>query len=118
MAVNSESGGDRDFVTISDAGSVDRDDLPAFADHLLEGRTQLASETGYPMKFDGNSRRGLSPFDVASSDDVPAYSPHTVLELLPVHVRADQERDGAVQCVAAYARDRNECKDVALAELV
>ena len=38
-------------MTIFKTGSVDRDDYPDLAEHLLEGRTQLASETGYLMKF-------------------------------------------------------------------
>jgi hypothetical protein len=116
MAVKPGSGGDRDFVTIFKTGSVDRDDYPELADHLLEGRTQLAAETGYLMKFGDISHRGLTPFDVASLHDVPAYPlPHAALASLPAHVRADLERDGAVQPFAAYDRDAHEFEDVALA---
>jgi hypothetical protein len=103
-------------VPIFKTGSVDRDDYPELAEHLLEGRTQLAAETGYLMKFGDISHRGLTPFDVASLHDVPAYPlPHAALESLPAHVRADLERDGAVQLFAAYDRDAHEFEDVALA---
>jgi hypothetical protein len=79
-----------DFVTIFKTGSVDREDHPELAELLLEGRTQLAAETGYLMKFGDVSHRGLTPFDVASLHDVPAYPlPQTALDSLPPHVRAD-----------------------------
>jgi hypothetical protein len=81
MAVNPGAGGDRDFVTIFKTGSVGRDDYPKLADHLLEGRTQFAAETGYLMRFGDISHRGLTPLDVASLHNVPAYSlPHAALE--------------------------------------
>jgi len=116
MAEHPPSGGDRDFVTIFKTGSVDRDDYPELTEHLLEGRTQLASETGYLMKFGNVSHRGLTPFDVASLHDVSAYPlPQTALESLPAHVRADLERDGAVQMLAAYHRDDHRFDDVVLA---
>jgi len=116
MAVQPGSDGGRDFVTIFKTGSVDRDNYPKLAEHLLEGRTQLAAETGYLMKFGDISHRGLTPFDVASLHDVPAYPlPHAALESLPAHVQADLERDGAVQLFAAYDRDAHEFEDVALA---
>lgn len=93
----STSGVDRGFLTNLRTGSVDRDDYPALAEHLLEGRTQLASETGYLMKFGDVSHRGLTPFDVASPHDVPAYPlARAALESLPAHVRANLERDGAL----------------------
>jgi nitric oxide reductase NorQ protein len=67
---------------------------------------ELASETGYLMKFGDVSHRGLTPFDVASLHNVPAYPlPEAALESLPAHVRADLERDGAVQMIAVYDRD-------------
>lgn len=110
------SDGDRDFVTIFKTGSVDRDDYPELAEHLLEGRTQLAAETGYLMKFGDVSHQGLTPFDVASLHDVPAYPlPEAALESLPAHVRADLERDGAVQLFATYDREEHGFGDVALA---
>jgi len=116
MPEHPPSGGDRDFVTIFKTGSVDRDDYPDLAEHLLEGRTQLASETGYLMKFGDVSHRGLTPFDVASLHDVPAYPlPEAALESLPTHVRADLERDGAVQMFAVYDRENHQFEDVALA---
>ncbi|MDX1746935.1 MAG: hypothetical protein R3324_13435, partial [Halobacteriales archaeon] len=116
MAAHPPSGGDRDFVTIFKTGSVDRDDYPDLAEHLLEGRTQLASETGYLMKFGDISHRGLTPFDVASLHDVPAYPlPQAALEALPAHVRADLERDGAVQMFASYDRENHRFEDVMLA---
>jgi hypothetical protein len=107
---------DRDFVTIFKTGSVDCDDYPDLAEHLLEGRTQLASETGYLMKFGDVSHRDLTPFDVASLHDVPAYPlPEAALESLPAHVRADLERDDAVQMFAVYNREHHRFEDVALA---
>lgn len=116
MATQPGSDGGRDFVTIFKTGSVDRGDYPELAEHLLEGRTQLASETGYLMKFGDVSHRGLTPFDVASLHDVPAYPlPETALELLPAHVRADLEQNGAVQMFASYDRDHHRFEDVALA---
>jgi hypothetical protein len=36
MAEHPPSGGNRDFVTIFKTGSVDRDDYPDLAEHLLE----------------------------------------------------------------------------------
>jgi hypothetical protein len=116
MAAHPPSGGDRDFVTIFKTGSVDRDDYPELVEHLLEGRTQLASETGYLMKFGDVSHRGLTPFDVASLHDVPAYPlPQAALESLPAHVRADLERDGAVQMFGVYNRENHRFDEVALA---
>ena len=116
MATQPGSDGGRDLVTIFKTGSVDREDYPELAEHLLEGRTQLAAETGYLMKFGDVSHRGLTPFDVASLHDVPAYPlPQAALESLPAHVRADLERDGAVQLFAAYDRERHEFEDAALA---
>jgi hypothetical protein len=68
------------------------------------------------MEFGDISHRGLTPFDVASLHDVPAYPlPHAALESLPAHVRADLERDGAIQLFAVYDRDAHEFEDVALA---
>ena len=49
MATQPGSDGGRDLVTIFKTGSVDREDYPDLAEHLLEGRTQLAAETGYLM---------------------------------------------------------------------
>jgi hypothetical protein len=116
MAALPGSDGGREFVTIFKTGSVDRDDYPELAEHLLEGRTELASETGYPMKLGDVSHRGLTPFDVASLHDVPAYPlPVAALESLPAHVRADLERDGAVQMFAVYDREHHRFEDVALA---
>jgi hypothetical protein len=46
MAVQPPGDNGGDFVTILKTGSIDRDDYPELAEHLLEGRTQLASETG------------------------------------------------------------------------
>ena len=116
MPEHPPSGGDRDFVTIFKTGSVDRADYPDLAEHLLEGRTQLASETGYLMKFGDVSHRGLTPFDVASLHDVPAYPlPEAALESLPAHISADLERDGAVQMFAVYDREHHRFEDVALA---
>ncbi|WP_255152708.1 hypothetical protein [Halorarius halobius] len=116
MATHPPSSGGRDFVTIFKTGSVDRDDYPELTEHLLEGRTQLASETGYLMKFGDVSHRGLTPFDVASLHDVPAYPlPHPALESLPAHVRADLEQDGAVQMFASYDRESHQFEDVVLA---
>jgi len=116
MATHPGSDSGRDFVTIFKTGSVDRDDYPDLAEHLLEGRTQLASETGYLMKFGDVSHRGLTPFDVASLHDVPAYPlPQTALESLPAHVRADLERDGAVQMFASYDRESHQFDNVTLA---
>lgn len=73
MVASPGSDGDRDFVTIFKIGSVDRNDYPELAEHLLAGRTQLAPETGYLMRFGDVSHRGLTTFDVASLHDVPAY---------------------------------------------
>ena len=116
MATHLGSDGGRDFVTIFKTGSVDRDDYPDLAEHLLEGRTQLASETGYLMKFGAVSHRGLTPFDVASLHDVQAYPlPKTALESLPAHIRADLEQNGAVQMFASYDRDQHRFEDIALA---
>ena len=116
MVAQPPSRDDRDFVTIFKTGSVDRDDYPELAEHLLEGRTQLASETGYLMKFGDVSHRGLTPFDVASLHDVPAYPlPKTALESLPAHVRADLEQNGAVQMFGSYDREQHRFEDVALA---
>jgi hypothetical protein len=116
MAAQPGSDGGRDFVTIFKTGSVDRDNYPELAEHLLEGRTQLAAETGYLMKFGDVSHRGLTPFDVASLHDVPAYPlPKAALESLPAHVRADLERNGAVQLFATYDRENHEFQDIALA---
>ena len=116
MVAQPPSSDDRDFVTIFKTGSVDRDDYPELAEHLLEGRTQLASETGYLMKFGDVSHRGLTPFDVVSLHDVPAYPlPKTALEPLPAHVRADLEQNGAVQMFASYDRDQHRFEDVTLA---
>ncbi|MES3161226.1 MAG: hypothetical protein PPP55_06600 [Halorubrum sp.] len=116
MAAHPPSGGDRDFVTIFKTGSVDRDDYPELVEHLLEGRTQLASETGYLMKFGDVSHRGLTPFDVASLHDGPAYPlPQAALESLPADVRADLERDGAVQMFGVYNREHHRFDEVALA---
>ena len=116
MAAHPPSGSGQEFVTIFKTGSVDRDDYPDLAELLLEGRTQLASETGYLMKFGDISHRGLTPFDVASLHDVPAYPlPQTALESLPAHVRADLEQDGAVQMFASYDRESHRFEDVTLA---
>jgi hypothetical protein len=116
MATHPPSNGDRDFITVFKTGSVDRDDYPDLAEHLLEGRTQLASETGYLMKFGDVSHRGLTPFDVASLHDVPAYPlPKSALESLPAHVRADLEQNGAVQMFASHDREQHRFEDVALA---
>jgi hypothetical protein len=116
MAAHPPSGSGQDFVTIFKIGSVDRDDYPDLAELLLEGRTQLASETGYLMKFGDVSHRGLTPFDVASLHDVPAYPlPQTAIESLPAHVRADLEQDGAVQMFASYDRESHRFEDVTLA---
>jgi hypothetical protein len=116
MVEKSSIGGDRNLVTIFKTGSVDREDHPELAEHLLEGRTQLASETGYLMKFGDASHRGLTPFDVASLHDVPAYPlPMAALESLPAHVRADLEREGAVQIFAVYDPDDHRFDDIALA---
>jgi hypothetical protein len=109
----SESG--QDFVTIFQTGSVDRDEFPDLATSLLEGRTQLAAETGYLMKFGNVSHRSLTPFDVASLQDVPAYPlPKTALDSLPANVRADLEQTGAIQMFAQYNRDDHHFEDVAL----
>jgi hypothetical protein len=68
------------------------------------------------MKFGDVSHRSLTPFDVASLHDVPAYPlPEAALESLPAHVRADLERDGAVQMFADYDREHHRFEDVALA---
>ncbi|MFC7771946.1 hypothetical protein ACFQS5_24995 [Salinirubellus sp. GCM10025899] len=116
MVAQPLSSDDRDFVTIFKTGSVDPDDYPELAEHPLEGRTQLASETGYLMKFGDVSHRGLTPFDVVSLHDVPAYPlPKTALESLPAHVRADLEQNGAVQMFASYDRDQHRFEDVTLA---
>ena len=116
MATHPPNNGDRAFITVFKTGSVDRDDYPDLAEHLLEGRTQLASETGYLMKFGDVSHRGLTPFDVASLHDVPAYPlPKTALESLPAHVRADLEQNGAVQMFGSYDREQHRFEAVALA---
>jgi hypothetical protein len=116
MSVDPSTDGERDFITIFKTGSVDRDDYPDLAELLLEGRTQLASETGYLMKFGDVSHRGLSPFDVASLHDVPAYPlPEAALESLPAHVRADLDSEGAIQMFAHYDRENHQFEDVALA---
>jgi hypothetical protein len=116
MVAQPPSGGDRDFVTIFKTRSVDRDDYPDLTEHLLKGRTQLASETGYLMKFGDVSHRGLTPFDVASLHDFPAYPlPKIALESLPMHVRADLEQNGAVQVFASYDRDHHRFEAVTLA---
>jgi len=116
MAAHPPSGSGQDFVTTFKTGSVDRDDYPDLAELLFEGRTQLASETGYLMKFGDVSHRGLTPFDVASLHDVPAYPlSQTALESLSAHVRADLEQDGAVQMFASYDREHNRFEDVTLA---
>ncbi len=108
--------GDREFVTIFKTGSVDRNEHPDLVTSLLEGRTQLSAETSYLMKFGDHSHHGLTPFDVASLQDVPAYPlPETALESLPAHVRADLEREGAVQMFATYNPDTHQFDDVALA---
>jgi hypothetical protein len=39
MVAQPPSSDARDFVTIFKTGSVDRDDYPELAEHLLEGRT-------------------------------------------------------------------------------
>jgi hypothetical protein len=110
------SGGSLDFVTIFKTGSVDREEHPELAELLLEGRTQLAAETGFLMKFGDVSHRSLTPFDVASLHDVPAYPlPLSALESLPAHVRADLARDGAVQMFASYDRESHQFEDVTLA---
>jgi hypothetical protein len=68
------------------------------------------------MKFGDVSHCGLTPFDVASFHDVPAYPlPEAALESLPAHVRADLERDGTVQMFAVYDRDQHQFEDIALA---
>jgi len=106
----------RSFITIFKTGSVDRDEYPDLAQHLLEGRTQLASETGYLMKFGDVSHRGLTPFDVASLQDVPAYPlPEEALESLPAHIRADLEQKGSVQMFASYDREAHQFENVTLA---
>lgn len=116
MATQPGSDGGRDLVTIFKTGSVDREDYPELAEHLLEGRTQLAAETGYLMKFGDVSHRGLTPFDVASLHDIPAYPlPETALESLPAHVRADLEQNGAVQMFASYDRERHRFENIVLA---
>lgn len=116
MATQPGSDGGRGLVTIFKTGSVDREDYPELAEHLLEGRTQLAAETGYLMKFGDVSHRGLTPFDVASLHDIPAYPlPETALESLPAHVRADLEQNGAVQMFASYDRERHRFENIALA---
>jgi hypothetical protein len=75
MTTQPGSDGGRTVVTIFESGSVNRDDYLGLAEHLLKGRTQLASETGYLMKFGDVSHRGLTPFNIASLHDVPAYPP-------------------------------------------
>lgn len=68
------------------------------------------------MKFGDVPHRGLTPFDVASLHDVPPYPlSQAAQESLPADVRADLERDGAVQLFAAYDRGRHEFEDAALA---
>lgn len=92
MVAQPGSDGGRDFVTIFKTGSVGRDNYPELAEHLLKGRTQLAAETGYLMKFGDVCHRGLTPFDVVSLHDMPAYPlPQAALESLPAHIRANLE---------------------------
>ena len=53
---------------------------------------------------------------MASLHDVPAYPlPEAALESLPAHVRADLERDGAVQMFGVYERDQHRFEGIALA---
>lgn len=104
------------FVTIYKTGSVDRDEYPEIAEGLLQGRTQLASETGYLMAFGDTSHRGLTAFDIASLQDVQAYPlPKTAFESLPAHVRADLERYDSIQVFADYDRENHQFTDVRLA---
>lgn len=55
-----------DFITIFRTGSVDPEENPELADKLLESRTQVASETGYMMKFGDQSHSALTPFDIVT----------------------------------------------------
>jgi hypothetical protein len=57
MAVKPGSGGDRDFVTIFKTGSVDRDDYPELAEHLL-----VLDDDGEVVNHSLNlNGRGLKP---------------------------------------------------------
>nr|WP_152417685.1 hypothetical protein [Haloferax larsenii] len=68
------------------------------------------------MKFGDESHRSLTPFDVASLHDVPAYPlPETALDSLPAHVRAELEQNGAIQMVASYDPDNHRFEEVDLA---
>jgi hypothetical protein len=110
------TGSGRDFVTIFKTGSVDRSEYPELTDSLLEGRTQLTAETSYLMKFGDESHRGLTPFDVATLHDVPAYPlPQTALDSLPAHVRAELEQNGATQMVASYDPENHQFENIDLA---
>jgi hypothetical protein len=116
MAELPSPGPGESFVTIFKTGSVDRDQYPDVAEGLLEGRTQLASETGYLMVFGDESHRGLTAFDVASLRTVQAYPlPKPALESLPAHVRADLEQQGSVQVFAEYDRESHQFTKVRLA---
>ncbi len=68
------------------------------------------------MKFGDESHRSLTPFDVASLHDVPAYPlPETALDSLPAHVRAELEQHGAIQMVASYDSENHLFEEVNLA---
>lgn len=68
------------------------------------------------MKFGDESHRSLTPFDVASLHDVPAYPlPETALDSLPAHVRAELEQNGAIQMIASYDPENHRFEEVDLA---
>ena len=54
---------DRELITLFRTRAVDPDTQPELARTLLESRTQVASETGYMMKFGERSHRAFTVFD-------------------------------------------------------
>ncbi|WP_148416427.1 hypothetical protein [Haloferax sp. KTX1] len=104
-----------DFITIFKTGSVDPEENPELADQLLKSRTQVASETGYMMKFSDQSHSALTLFDIVALPGQSYPVPRSALESLPPHITATLEQDRAVQIVGQYDPDSGVYEDAAIA---
>ena len=106
---------DRELITLFRTRAVDPDTQPELARTLLESRTQVASETGYMMKFGERSHRAFTVFDAYELGGQGYPVSETALDSLPAYVLANLERDGVVQILATYDTDESAFRETSLA---
>ena len=106
---------DRELITLFQTRAVDPDTQPELARTLLESRTQVASETGYMMKFGERSHRAFTVFDAYELGGQGYPVSESALDSLPAYVLANLERDDVVQILAHYDTDKGAFVDTSLA---